>query len=722
MQTSGRVEYGARAFEQDADQAIRGDVVRALIELITNSDDAYGDNPGPIFVRVQSTEDADFPVRVLVQDSAKGLAAEGLRKSFAVLGGERSVDDGGASARGLLGRGAKDVASLGRVEFHAIKGGHYSRLDLSSAGDWKLHAVDLPASDQDRTFLGLEPDENGLTNVLWIRARTRVPTRTKLEELLSRHAQLRRLVARRSVFLEDTRADSPFLVRLSAPERRGEVVLDRELAIAGYEVPARLTVRRLPTKSSASVGPYSDTGLLINSGVSTFENSWLGLDHMPEANFFAGELDAPQIAQIIRAFDRDDPLGGSFRLLARDRDGLVPTHPYRQALALAVGAAVKPLFDDVAKSMDARKRQGADLSRAFRVAGDALKEQFNRALEEIEDDEPLSGGTSPSDDLVLIPPRRVAKPGESVTFSLRSTRPQPGEPSATVDKASSEDVVNSLAVSREGWAPHPRLDARITHVFATAGDVDGSAEIRVSVDGRVVFATLVVSSLDAPDEDPPDSFEIEPSRAHISPGRGRRLRIRADIAHVDALVQITYEGIQLETVPKQLALGAEINGRWAEGWLRIKASHLRGEGRLRATSSLDGSIAECQLNIDESAGRGGLGIDITLSGHRSPTRRVELINDQGQIRITIYALHRSFGGVFGRYSDLDEKFSEEDSPAARAVLAEVISSELAGHLTERDYAKRPDQLNDAPRVLRRRADFQARFLPVAHRALQPSAS
>jgi hypothetical protein len=38
-----QVKYTSRGFAQDAEQAMRGDVIRGLIELITNCDDAYGE-------------------------------------------------------------------------------------------------------------------------------------------------------------------------------------------------------------------------------------------------------------------------------------------------------------------------------------------------------------------------------------------------------------------------------------------------------------------------------------------------------------------------------------------------------------------------------------------------------------------------------------------------------------------------------------------------------
>ena len=48
----GRVKYTERAFHQDAAEAMRGDIVRGLIDAITNSDDAYGEDTSHGKIRV----------------------------------------------------------------------------------------------------------------------------------------------------------------------------------------------------------------------------------------------------------------------------------------------------------------------------------------------------------------------------------------------------------------------------------------------------------------------------------------------------------------------------------------------------------------------------------------------------------------------------------------------------------------------------------------------
>ena len=102
---TGTVEYTGVAFEQDAEQAMAGDIIRALVELITNADDAYGARPGEITIDVVRTDNE--PTQVIVRDVATGLTADELVKCFGVLGGQTSGFAEGALVRGLLGRGAR---------------------------------------------------------------------------------------------------------------------------------------------------------------------------------------------------------------------------------------------------------------------------------------------------------------------------------------------------------------------------------------------------------------------------------------------------------------------------------------------------------------------------------------------------------------------------------------------------------------------------------------
>jgi hypothetical protein len=151
----GTVQYSGRAFHQDATDAMRGDIVRGLIELITNSDDAYADlddnRCGKIVVEVEHRRNQ--PWRVVVRDRASGMSAETLEQRLTRLGGRTSGFESGQDRRGNLGRGAKDLAAFGDVTFSSIHEGRFSQLILHSNSTWKL--TEREATTYERAELGV---------------------------------------------------------------------------------------------------------------------------------------------------------------------------------------------------------------------------------------------------------------------------------------------------------------------------------------------------------------------------------------------------------------------------------------------------------------------------------------------------------------------------------------------------------------------------------------
>lgn len=714
VKMSGQLEYGERAFLQDAEQAIRGDIVRALIELITNSDDAYGSSPGPITIRITATDDEQHPVEIQISDAAIGLTAEGLEARLAKLGVSKDAAEA-PNARGLFGRGARDVASIGTLTFKAIRDEKYSELRITDF-NYEFLATNAPATPEHRSVLLLDAGQNGFTNIVRVAAKVTVPSGAKLERRLSEHAQLRDLVRRREVILFDSRG-AEFHARLQPPSMPTPVA-DEEVTVKGYD-PIRITLRRLDERSSGPVTPYSRHGLLVKSGVSVFENSWLGLENRPEALYFCGEIEAPQIIDIIHAFDRKNSLGGTTRLLRRDRDGLQRDHEYSRALATAVHKVVGPFFDAVAKEMAAERKQGEQLSNAFKVAREALRDQIRMALEEIEDEEPMAGeGADGIEELVIIPPRRVMEPGSSVTLTVRA-RPQFKDDvmSAVVEAQSPDGVLETAVAASTGWSDHQRLDAVTSNVYVTAGSLEGTATIRVNVGERVARADIVVLAASDGDTPLPESLEFEQTSVQLAPGRKRRLVLRAPLEFVGSRAAFTVEGPGGVAPTDGTFLVADPTGRWSTATLLYSGPSQPGQCSVAAY--IDDMTAVCAITIKEAASPPGPDYDFELAGWKEPDHRSSLILQDGRLMVRIYGLHSSYAGIFGEYDDAHQKFAAEDDPAARAVLAEVIGSELASYLVERDYVKNPLRLNDATRVLRRRMDLQLRFQSILHKSLRP---
>ena len=57
----GKLVYTTRAFLDEARDAMRGDVLRALIELITNADDAYNGKGGYTTLQIKGLSFLYFP-------------------------------------------------------------------------------------------------------------------------------------------------------------------------------------------------------------------------------------------------------------------------------------------------------------------------------------------------------------------------------------------------------------------------------------------------------------------------------------------------------------------------------------------------------------------------------------------------------------------------------------------------------------------------------------
>src|SRR5437016_6179949 len=152
---TGTITYTGRAFHQDAMEAMRGDIVRGIIELLTNSDDAYASidlqKPGRILIQVEHRKSQ--PWRVVMRDRATGLRAEDMKAKLGDLGRRTSGFELGQERRGNLGRGAKDLAAFGDVQFESIREDRYSRFVLHQDGNWELER-ERDAELNDRNSLG----------------------------------------------------------------------------------------------------------------------------------------------------------------------------------------------------------------------------------------------------------------------------------------------------------------------------------------------------------------------------------------------------------------------------------------------------------------------------------------------------------------------------------------------------------------------------------------
>ena len=161
----------------------------ALVELITNSDDAY--DKGKIIQKKIEIE-LDYKLKTLkVRDFAIGLFAEEMNKCF-LQAGKFTSDK---ASRGFFSRGAKDITALGDVTFESVKKRKFSRVILDKDARGMLEVADSKATRKIRKKnLGI-PNGNGLLVSINIKDSFELPTPHYLCNIFIHHISLRNILS-----------------------------------------------------------------------------------------------------------------------------------------------------------------------------------------------------------------------------------------------------------------------------------------------------------------------------------------------------------------------------------------------------------------------------------------------------------------------------------------------------------------------------------------------
>lgn len=719
MTQNGTLEYTARAYGMDAKEAMRGRLDRALVELITNSDDAYGDLSGEIKLSVSEGQGA-FSSEVGVYDSATGLTADEMVNAFTKLGGKRSNLTKGGSSRGLLGRGAKDVAVFGKVVFLAIKNGKYSELEIANTAKWQLLQEDVAATPAHYERLKLAPQKNGLAAIIHIVEKRDLPKPNDLTNSLKNTAQLRDLILRRSVSIADYRQLTS-AGRIVSTLEVGVEVLNVDFSLEGHDGTAKLIIRKLSEPQVGLVNEMTAHGLLIKSDMTVFQNTWFDLGNRPAARLLSGEVIAPQIVDELRRELTDDYVG-SVSLLTRNRDGLQKDHQLFKKLKKEVTQLALGVFEEVAATGQEAQRQGAALDKALKAAGESIKADLLMILRDLDDEQPVGDPIDELSEFEAIPGILVVAPGTDVTVTLRAKE------SLAENDLLVENVGDAVGLVLRGgefgkaypatWKDHPRLDRFVAQCRISAPWVNGVYELRFTMGGQTSTLQLVVR----PDREklvpPPVALEFYPPLVTASPKRGKNMLLRAPLDFAHETVRVAGANLQIEAMPESVVLLPNAEGSWCEAIVHVKTSQVEGELLVVATASTE-VRASGTLRVKESGTRGVSGpmVNFELSGELDTVNRFAVEKLDDTINCMIFGQHRGFGGVFGAHSEELGKFMHEDTAGARAVLAEVIALAVAEYLLEIDFSKNPTDRWDPSATISKIKKYADRIVGKLHRAL-----
>lgn len=714
-----RVSYTARAFKQDASNAMKGDIVRGLIELITNCDDAYGDDAqGKIRVEVEHRRTA--PWRVVVRDRARGMRKALMARAIGDIGTRTSGFEDGARVRGNLGRGAKDLAAFGPVTFESICEGYYSEMTLEPDGSFE-EPIERKVREEDRNLLGI-PRGNGTVVTVVVDQRFRCPQHRTLLERISKHYQLRDINSdpRRELTLVDLNDGASDGIRYGRPSLTE--VLACEAVVPGYEgATAVVTISRTAERyENPSSDPGRPEGLLIKGRRAIYENTLFSFEGNPHAHWFTGSVSCEYIDALAHEYDEIESRGGlhgalnPIPIISRSRDGLEHEHPFYKALI----AAVEPLLGELVREEERKAKEGevyesARLRRALDSLGRDLGQLVDADLREIDEDG-LSGdrGDKDKDPLRIIPGAPVLYMGEDKTLSVVALRSL-GKDKIEVE-VDPEGVIELLDTSPIPLMDHPRredcLIARI-RVRPLIEDEETLLMVRCG-DAEAVASVDVRPEREVPVPVPPTQLEFERPRYQLAHGKRRLLLIRAPVEVVNqsdttvARVQSSDSGV--------VVLGGSVRLEFDEDELcfmgRVAVDPRALGAQATLTARLGAACATCEVVVSQHDG-GGPRLEIRIVDEAQGRYRayVERVGEVTTIKI--------LGGhsAVKRYLGTGPEFPHQDTPSARAVLAEIVAGEAARLVMERKYRTSGDL--DGPAFYAEHLLYLEKYLARCHKMM-----
>lgn len=743
---SGEVVYTGRAFAQDAVIAMSGGLISALVELITNADDAYRDRAGSIDVTYATREACPEGVRAIVSvtDHATGLLPNDMERCFTHLGGETSGFADGEEVRGLFGRGAKDVATFGSAVFESIRYVQneipeylkatgllvgdpvYSRLELQRNGSWDMDY--RKAKDLD--FISLTTEVGDVvfrSQVVIMESATKSVTKPEtLAEQIRRNALLRLLTQRRQVNMRvKKRATVENFGRLVYEIPPRTEILQRELDLGDFGT-AKLTMHRLVSPTQEKVSLTTDCGILVSSGKSTFENTFFRRNE-PELSWFQGHLDAPQIMELERVRQSLERQGSDTSaigdpLFFRDRSGLNGATDLYSALKAAVDEVLDELITDERER--SRGEGSAQLENDLKDAMQALNRELDDALREI-DDELIRGALEGAEgEIIVIPKRKRITLGAKATLTVFTRRAAPSEGPSTVIAHMESGLRELIHIDvNPERRPHERWSYEVSRIVVEANEL-GSCVIGVvdTETGASTTAAIVVDIVSEIDREEPTQLRWKSPRMSVSPGNSRHAILEAPANDQGSLrVELRLEGEGIALPSNEVMLDLNDQG-WLQGAVTVTGISNGTISRVLATAEIEECEAEFECRIPLNIGDPSTQVIINRE-IRSSAQGTLRTTDSGW-ELTIYARHQALSDLLGEIDPLTNRFVNEGRPEVRIRFAEAMTSAIVSFLISREWAARPDadEFSDPEAVMATRDARVSKWLPLIQRILLAQSS
>jgi len=728
----GQIEYTGRALLQDAQEAMRGDIVRGLVELITNSDDAYArmkNGSGRISVEVEHRRGS--PWQVIVRDRATGMSHGELRDRIRRLGARSSGFEEGLEVRGNRGRGAKDLVAFGTVEFKSIQNDRYSEIVLEQDGTYKLH-LSRVADKTLRKHLGILRGNGTVVSVTCLPT-VRCPLHQNLADQLRCHFQLRDIMSDPDrevilVNLNKPREKEKLRYGISG-EALDEVVSERPTVDDYPQADVRLRLWRLPERcEQPRSDPSRPCGVLIAGSRAIYENTLGSFEGNRHAGWYAGRLDCHYIDQLAREYDdraeagESHPQENPVPIISRRREGLSPDHPFTKALFALIDNYLKERVN-LEENREREEGQGIENAstrrRLHRMAQEAAR-FLQDAMREIEAENPPLGGPGEVEALQIVPPEVVLRFGEERTLSILAKAEGLEEGQEVRIASEPEGVVDVLDGLSVRLAPHRKRGDLLSAQLHLRPLTEGEVLLTAEVEGREALGLVQVKPSiedEIEEQEIPETLEFERPRYRIRWNKRKKLTLKAPqelIEEHGRVVRVSsdHPGVVVRG-GGAVRLSANPESGIAEARVQLEGRDLGATAKL--TAWLGDVEASCRVSVEQrDEGLPDLKIELTTkepSIYRALFDPPEVSPGEKQ-RLLVFTRHASLKRFLGEAPH----YPGQDEPEWKAVLAEVVTEAVVRRVVTSKYPAAREDV-DADQIYYDHFTLAQRLLPLLQRVV-----
>jgi hypothetical protein len=353
-------------------------IYEAIVELVTNCDDAYrtiGKIRKDIWIEIVRNDDK---TSLLITDQASGMTYDEMVSNLLTVGNYTANE----SSRGMMGRGAKDCSFLGDITFTCIKNNKMNQLTIYQNRTADFIFTDVDVTTDIRLKYGII--ENGC-NVELIVSSSLVPPIETVFTSLKNNIYFRNLLQEEStiVLLKDKDFTERLFYRF--PERK--LVVSCDYDIPEYNTTAHFELYRSDKELTHAFSPdQMQYGILVSSDKTIYESSALYYidnqnpiqDYMwnPNIKFISGILICNDIERIAReATNGNISAKNPFLLIDPNRrNGLVRDHPFTVALFKYAYQLLDIIIGRIQDSRDDKLIENGNASDVFNSLNDLISQ------------------------------------------------------------------------------------------------------------------------------------------------------------------------------------------------------------------------------------------------------------------------------------------------------------------------------------------------------------